>query len=1238
MDNISVKENKRKLLIVEDDLVGQNILARSFKDEYEVYKADNGIEALKTLRTVGDIDLVLLDWIMPEVDGEQVLKAMRSDEKLASVPVVVVTGLKDEETQLKALDYGVEDFVAKPYNVKIIAKRVENIMRRLKVAQMKADKDPLLNILQVEYIDSLTNIYNNTGFNEYTGEMLKKNPDKRFTVLRWNVDRFKAYNSLKGNKAGNTFLWRVGEILQNWKAVGEFTYGHVGADHFVCCFESEKNSVDDVVTWICNEVNEISNDYSFSLRFGVCYKEPGSENASVAELCDKAYLAIQSVKNHYSKRVGYYDKKMMEELIHEQQISGDMHLALKNGEFVVYFQPQHNYAINSVHGAEALVRWKKPDGQLVSPDQFIPIFERNKFIVEVDKFVWEKVFEYQKKWIDESLNVVPISVNISRTDIYESDVCKTFSELLKKYEIDPHYIRVEITESMYGDEAGSDDESRIISTVKKLQELGFIVEMDDFGSKYSSLNNLKDTPVDVLKLDMKFLGKVLENGENIDDTRAGHILNSVVRMAKWIKLPVIAEGVESKPQADFLLSVGCNYMQGYFFARPMPVEDFVKYLNEHKTETLNSDESDESYYYDIGTKFLDLTSDDSKIFEMFVGGAAILEVNGEKIELTRANTMFFRQLKVTHEEFFARNRNFAEYLTEKTRKALLEAFELSKAKYEQENAEIEIVADWLENESLWFECRVRYLASNGQQSLFYCDFSLINDRKKLEVTEKNLANIVGNVPCGVMLLKAYPNKKRTVMFASKQTFSIMGCPEKYSDDLKPEEEVLNKLLHKNIRHRIEDNLFDSGKPLYNKGSYQDYIEIKINGHYKWIRMVASIVEDECPLVYVTLLEMKDMHSRIEKAFKVADVVAWQYIFSEDRIESIFDPLRLLPYNVKNFSKWIKDKENGYIAEESVNNLLTALEKLKKWDSNSDAIECDVCFINEGKKIWRTISFEVIEENGVPVSAIVISNNRYLTKAKALIESEMKMMRESESIYVWSYFCDSKRFRPRNKGAIKLGITNEEDRIFLNETLTKGALLELNEKVIKAVDYAYVQNGEILLDVNNVAGISCLRTRYSANYESDGTISSITFVAEDCSYSRAEQMEIEEAAERLTWGVDKGTPENALIDLTANVIEVGEGKYLKAGENYDKACKKMLEKVADKENVESLKEMLSREALISNYSGNTNGVSIEFEMSGDRIGESFNAHLELLFYVDNSDDDKAGNLKAYLWVTNGKENN
>lgn len=415
--------------------------------------------------------------------------------------------------------------------------------------------------------DPLTGLYNKETFYRRTKELLEKNPDCPFILIRFDIDRFKAYNDLCGVKAGDRLLAELGRSARRRTWPQPSVFGRLEADHFVSLIPADNF---DIETWHQNQKQFIETAVpGYRLTSSVGIYKVTNRKTDVSLMCDRALLALRTVKDRYTHKLALYDESLREKLMWEQSMTDDMEQALLKEEFILYFQPLVNYKTGVIIGTEALVRWMHPKQGLIPPDDFIPLFEKNGQISKLDAYVWEKSCKYLRDWLDreEKLNIVPISVNISRCDLYDPDLCHKFLGLIKKYDLPCSLLRLEITESAY-----MEDPKQLIGIVKRLRSMGFTMEMDDFGAGYSSLNMLKDVPVDVLKLDTQFLS------ENEDNKRATAILSNIVHMALELNLMIIAEGVETKEQADHLLKLECVHMQGYYFGRPMPIEEYEKLI------------------------------------------------------------------------------------------------------------------------------------------------------------------------------------------------------------------------------------------------------------------------------------------------------------------------------------------------------------------------------------------------------------------------------------------------------------------------------------------------------------------------------------------------------------------------------------------------------------------------------------------------------------------------------------
>lgn len=424
-----------------------------------------------------------------------------------------------------------------------------------------------LNGVVVDYMttyDELTGIYNKQSFYTKTEEMLAENPDKNFDLLRVNVERFKVLNDLFGEATGDKLLRYIGRFLKEIN-LPLCVSGRLYADNFAVCYEAGNGDSRRMI----NTLQMVADSFAISnrtiLSFGLYRIEDKSLPISV--MCDRANMALWKAKGNFKTPYCEYDEEMRQQVLKEQKIVNAMELAIENKEFVIYLQPKYELTNETLIGAEALVRWNSKDNGFISPGDFIPVFENNGFVYEVDKFIWEETCRYLRKWLDEGRNVKPISVNVSRIDLYDPKLVKHLVELRQRYDIPPEYLELEITESAY-----TDDPEQIVTITRRLSEAGFLILMDDFGTGYSSLNMIKDLQVDVLKLDMGFL----KSSDN--SSKGGNILAAIMQMARSLNMQTIAEGVETREQVEFLKSIGCQFVQGFYYSRPLPAQEFEKLI------------------------------------------------------------------------------------------------------------------------------------------------------------------------------------------------------------------------------------------------------------------------------------------------------------------------------------------------------------------------------------------------------------------------------------------------------------------------------------------------------------------------------------------------------------------------------------------------------------------------------------------------------------------------------------
>lgn len=557
---------RRKLLIAEDQPVNQKILQTILQEEYNLVFANNGREALDLLLREGtQISAVLLDLIMPEMDGYAVLQAMQKDTILSGIPVIVMTQENRESEELRSLSLGAYDFLTKPYRPEIIKRRIDKAITLRETAA----------ILNRVERDNLTGLYNKDFFYTCCERSLKENPEYLYDIVCMDIDKFKLVNDLYGKAEGDKLLRHFGDLLLKLIHECGGIVSRMVADTFLMFVPRNSDYEKCTIQYFQNPDNFASLPLRLRIRFGIYRIDDPALPVSV--MCDRAKLAAEEAKDNPTGCVIYNDG-MRKKLLEEQSVTGDMNEGIAKKQFEVYLQPKIDLKTEEIIGAEALVRWNHPVKGFLTPGSFIPVFERNGYISALDHYVWESTCDMIRDWKRSGAKTLPVSVNVSRSDVYNPLLPDQLMALLKKYELEPKDLYLEITETSY-----TQNPEQLIAMVKRLKELGFTLEMDDFGSGYSSLNMLSALPIDILKLDMGLVRS------ETDASNKRSILHFIIDLAQEMAFPVVAEGVETKEQAAILRDMGCDFAQGYYYAKPMTRKSFERLLM--KRGALKKDES-----------------------------------------------------------------------------------------------------------------------------------------------------------------------------------------------------------------------------------------------------------------------------------------------------------------------------------------------------------------------------------------------------------------------------------------------------------------------------------------------------------------------------------------------------------------------------------------------------------------------------------------------------------------------
>lgn len=485
--------------------------------------------------------------------------------------------------------------------------------------------------------NNLSDYYYNHSFMERLRKRLPEILPNTYCIVAIDIEHFRLFNKLYGRSSGDEVIRYIYTCLKQSALEYDGIDAYLGGDNFVAFLPDDDEVLNNIRQKIIKKFSEWNNTSAFFPLFGVYTIK---DTSVLPELMyDHAMLALSHAEEDYKWHICRYTIEMESSLEKEVYLLAAIEEGLEKGEFTFFAQPQCNIATGQIVGAEALVRWQKPDGEVLLPGGFIPVLEKNKMIDQLDRYVWEKVCQWLKGWIDQGYSPVPISINVSRIDIYAMDVPKYIFSLLEKYQIPEHLIKIEITESAY-----TENNNRISHAVNTFRNRGLVVMMDDFGCGYSSLNMLKNIPVDVLKLDMRFLQFKEEERQ-----KSANILESIVNMAGLLHLPIVVEGVENESQEKFVQKLGCRYIQGFYYYKPLPIKKFEELLRDKRqidTQGLVYKQVEPTHI----REFIDTNFVSDSMLNNVLGPVVFFEVLGGDIKITRVNEQYFRMLGEQHFE------------------------------------------------------------------------------------------------------------------------------------------------------------------------------------------------------------------------------------------------------------------------------------------------------------------------------------------------------------------------------------------------------------------------------------------------------------------------------------------------------------------------------------------------------------------------------------------------------------
>lgn len=560
-DDSEVLHLKRHILIAEDEEINRMILGNILEESFDLMYAKDGAEALEQLKEHKDeLALVMLDLQMPRLTGMDVLKVMMEETDLREIPVIVLTA--DQSAEVECLRLGAMDFIPKPYPSREIV-----LARATRCIELSEKR----NIIHSTERDSLTGLLNLDYFLRYVRLYDQHYTDMPMDAVVVDVNRFHLINERYGKQYGDSVLSRVGDRVRRMaRDIGGVACRRGADTFFIYC--PHRDSYDSMLDSLSEGLSgEDATANRVRLRMGVYANV--DKTLEIERRFDYARTASNTVKTGFVRAIGIYDTEMHRADLYRERLLEDFKTSLREHRFKVHFQPKYDIRTDKpvLASAEALVRWDHPELGLISPGVFIPLLEDNGLILELDEYVWRTVAAQIRDWKDRFGFSVPVSVNVSRIDMLSPNLKEIFNDILTANAISAEDMVLEITESAY-----TGDSEQVILMARELRGvgMGFRIEMDDFGTGYSSLGMLTNLPIDILKLDMSFIRSAFAEKHDV------RMIELIVGIADYLNVPVVAEGVETEEQYLALKKLGCAYVQGYYFSRPVPTEEFDRFLAE----------------------------------------------------------------------------------------------------------------------------------------------------------------------------------------------------------------------------------------------------------------------------------------------------------------------------------------------------------------------------------------------------------------------------------------------------------------------------------------------------------------------------------------------------------------------------------------------------------------------------------------------------------------------------------
>lgn len=562
------EQQKQTILIVDDDHSSRFAVCEVLKnDGYHIEQASDGREAIIRCEQ-NTPDLILMDAIMPGMDGFTACRMIKNLPEGRDIPILIVTSLNDESSISRAFSVGATDYISKPVNLSVLKQRVARLVQAHHTQR---------HVKQLAYRDTLTGLANRRMFNERLDEMIaaSSTSKSKLALMFLDLDRFKLINDSLGHDVGDLLLKYFSERINGCMRKGDMV-ARFGGDEFTIILDNISSN--EMVVSVAEKIQkQLSSPFVFmgkeiylNTSIGITvFPDDGQEINTLLKKADMAMYRAKEKNSHYE----FYQTYMEDYVSRRLDLENDLHGAVNRNEFEVYYQPQENLSTGEIYGMEALVRWNHPVKGLIPPLEFIGLAEETGQIIELGEWVLNQACRQLKTWINEGHQPMRVAVNLSATQLEHPNLIHSVKQALEKTRLDPKFLELEITESTIMEKP-----EQILVTLQQLKDMGILLSIDDFGTGYSSLNYLKRFPIDIIKIDRTFIAELTSS--KVD---AG-IVNTIISLAHILDVKVIAEGVETELQKEFLKQEKCDIIQGYYLSRPIPAASFAqKFLTKRKS-------------------------------------------------------------------------------------------------------------------------------------------------------------------------------------------------------------------------------------------------------------------------------------------------------------------------------------------------------------------------------------------------------------------------------------------------------------------------------------------------------------------------------------------------------------------------------------------------------------------------------------------------------------------------------